>query len=76
VTLHETIARHATLLCERELARRANPREVHDAVRAVTLAVARGLADSAAADATVRQALEAIYLDGSAMGRAQMRTPS
>jgi hypothetical protein len=66
VTLHEAVARHATLLCERELARRANPREVHAAVRAVTLAVARGLADSESADPSLRQALEEIYLDGSA----------
>jgi hypothetical protein len=62
VTLHEAIARHATLLCERELARRANSPELRDAVRSVTLAVARGLADSAAADATVRDTLEEIYL--------------
>jgi hypothetical protein len=71
VTLHEAVVRHATILCERELARRASPLEVHDAVRVVTLAVARGLADSAAADATVRQALEEIYLDGRASSHAR-----
>jgi hypothetical protein len=38
-------------------------------VRAVTLAVARGLADSAAGDATVRRALEEIYLDDRASSR-------
>jgi len=63
VTLQEAVVRHATVLCDRELGRRANPQEVHAAVRAVTLAVARGLADSAAADATVRNVLEEIYLD-------------
>lgn len=65
MTLHEAVVRHATLLCEQELGRRANPREFHDAVHAVTLAVARGLADSAAADTTIRQALEEIYLHDS-----------
>ena len=71
MTLHEAVVRHATLLCERELARRANPREIHDAVHAVTLAVARGLADSAAADTTIRQALEEIYLHDSTEPNAQ-----
>ena len=66
MTLQEAVARHASLLCDRELARRANRREVDEAVRAVTLAVAQDLADSAAADATVRHALEEIYLDGRA----------
>jgi hypothetical protein len=66
VTLQEAVARHASLLCDRELARRANPREVDEAVRAVTSAVARGLADSAASDTTVRQVLEEIYLDSGA----------
>jgi hypothetical protein len=61
VSLREAVIRHATFLCERELARRANSREVHDAVRVVTLAVAQGLADSAVTDATVRGALEEIY---------------
>jgi hypothetical protein len=66
VRLQQAVARHATLLCDRELAQRANSREVDAAVRAVTLAVARGLADSAAADMIVRQVLEEIYLERSA----------
>jgi len=38
---------------------------VHDAARVVTFAVAEWLAGPATADATVRRALEAIYLEDS-----------
>jgi hypothetical protein len=63
VTLHDALVRHASLLCEQALARGNRPRAVHDASRTVTFAVARWLADSAAADAIVRRALEEIYLE-------------
>jgi hypothetical protein len=65
MTLHEAVLGHASLLCERELAHTDRTRAVHDAARVVTFAVAEWLAGPATADATVRRALEAIYLEDS-----------
>jgi hypothetical protein len=62
MTLAEAVTRHASLLCEQELARRRYTVDVEETTRAVTSAVAQWLAVSASSDATLREAMETIYL--------------
>ena len=72
MTLHEAVVVHASQLCEHQLARKDRTRAVRDASQSITFAVAAWLAGTAATDATVRRALEDVYLED----RPDARPPS
>ena len=62
MTLHDAVVVHASWLCEQQLARKDRTRAVREVSESITFALAAWLADGAARDATVRCALEDVYL--------------